>query len=162
MMTVMFSMLSLIPAFHGMGGSIQTFHLRNFVPSAGEAVETLPEGFTTQARHLTWVGVVFLAVTAFTMLVPSRKPSTRSGRFASHAHGVGRFLLYWAILSLGPLLLGAGSAVTTYITSLSLLYGPDALPGAETLLGLMPLAFSVAPSPALFGGPERPSRCAIP
>ncbi|MCB2527027.1 YihY/virulence factor BrkB family protein, partial [Listeria monocytogenes] len=58
--------------------------------------------------------------------------------------GVGRFLLYWAILSLGPLLLGAGFAVTTYITSLSLLHGPDALPGAETLLGLMPLAFSVA------------------
>ena len=34
--------------------------------------------------------------------------------------------------------------MTTYITSLSLLHGPDALPGAETLLGLMPLAFSVA------------------
>ncbi|EPO7781204.1 YihY family inner membrane protein [Pseudomonas aeruginosa] len=144
MMTVMFSMLSLIPAFHGMGESIQTFIFRNFVPSAGEAVETYLKSFTTQARHLTWVGVVFLAVTAFTMLVTIEKAFNEIWRVRQPRRGVGRFLLYWAILSLGPLLLGAGFAVTTYITSLSLLHGPDALPGAETLLGLMPLAFSVA------------------
>ncbi len=144
MMTVMFSMLSLIPAFHGMGESIQTFIFRNFVPSAGEAVETYLKSFTTQARHLTWVRVVFLAVTAFTMLVTIEKAFNEIWRVRQPRRGVGRFLLYWAILSLGPLLLGAGFAVTTYITSLSLLHGPDALPGAETLLGLMPLAFSVA------------------
>ncbi len=85
MMTVMFSMLSLIPAFHGMGESIQTFIFRNFVPSAGEAVETYLKSFTTQARHLTWVGVVFLAVTAFTMLVTIEKAFNEIWRVASHA-----------------------------------------------------------------------------
>ncbi|MGA4815562.1 YihY family inner membrane protein [Pseudomonas aeruginosa] len=137
-------MLSLIPAFHGMGESIQTFIFRNFVPSAGEAVETYLKSFTTQARHLTWVGVVFLVVTAFTMLVTIEKAFNEIWRVRQPRRGVGRFLLYgrssaWAHCCWGP-----ASAATTYITSLSLLHGPDALPGAETLLGLMPLAFSVA------------------
>lgn len=109
MMTVMFSMLSLIPAFHGMGESIQTFIFRNFVPSAGEAVETYLKSFTTQARHLTWVGVVFLVVTAFTMLVTIEKAFNEIWRVRQPRRGVGRFLLYWAILSLGPLLLGPAS-----------------------------------------------------
>lgn len=54
------------------------------------------------------------------------------------------FLLYWAILSLGPLLLGSGFAASTYITSTSLLSGPHAVVGAKTLLGYTPLLFSVA------------------
>lgn len=53
--------------------------------------------------------------------------------------------------------------MTTYITSLSLLHGPDALPGAETLLGLMPLAFSVAAFTLLYSAvPNAWSRCAMP
>src|SRR5690606_39941735 len=58
--------------------------------------------------------------------------------------GVSSFLLYWAILSLGPLLLGAGFAVSTYITSLSMISGPNALLGAKTILGFMPLLSGVA------------------
>ena len=41
-------------------------------------------------------------------------------------------------------LLGSGFAVSTYITSTSLLSGPHAVVGAKTLLGYTPLLFSVA------------------
>src|SRR3990167_6297609 len=58
--------------------------------------------------------------------------------------GVSSFLLYWAILSMGPILLGGGFAISTYIASLSLISGPDALLGVQTLLKFMPLLFSVA------------------
>jgi len=57
---------------------------------------------------------------------------------------VSSFLLYWAILSLGPLLLGAGFATSTYIASLSLISGPYALIGVGTLIKVMPLLLSVA------------------
>lgn len=53
-------------------------------------------------------------------------------------------MLYWAILSLGPLLLGAGFATSTYIASLSLISGPYALIGVGTLIKVMPLLLSVA------------------
>ena len=100
--------------------------------------------FTVQARHLTWVGVGLLVVTAFMMLVTIEKAFNTIWRVRQPRRGVSSFLLYWAILSLGPLLLGAGFAVSTYITSLSLISGPDALIGAKTLLGFTPLLSSIA------------------
>ncbi|MBU1330007.1 MAG: virulence factor BrkB family protein [Gammaproteobacteria bacterium] len=144
MMTVTFAMLSAIPAFQGTGEQIQSFIFRNFVPSAGELVQEYLGNFTNQARQLTWIGVAVLAVTAFWMLVTIEKTFNGIWRVRQPRRGVSSFLLYWAILSLGPILLGAGFATSTYIASLSLISGPDALAGAKTLLGFMPLAFSVA------------------
>lgn len=144
MMTVTFSMLSAIPAFQGTGEQIQSFVFRNFVPSAGETVQQYLQDFTAQARQLTWIGVLLLAVTAFLMLVTIEKAFNVIWRVRQPRRGVSSFLLYWAILSLGPILLGAGFAISTYVTSLSLISGPDALIGAQTLLGFMPLLFSVA------------------
>ncbi|MEX6500950.1 virulence factor BrkB family protein [Pseudomonas zhanjiangensis] len=144
MMTVTFSMLSAVPAFQGTGEQIQSFIFSNFVPSAGETVQQYLREFTAQARQLTWVGVVLLAVTAFLMLVTIEKAFNTIWRVRQPRRGVSSFLLYWAILSLGPILLGAGFAITTYIASLSLISGPDALLGMQTLLGFMPLLFSAA------------------
>lgn len=144
MMTVTFAMLSAIPAFQDMGEEIQSFIFRNFVPSSGATVQEYLRDFTVQARKLTWIGVVLLAVTAFMMLVTIEKAFNTIWRVRQPRRGVSSFLLYWAILSLGPLLLGAGFAISTYVTSLSLLSGPDALLGAKTLLGFAPLLSSVA------------------
>ena len=144
MMIVTFAMLSAIPAFQGVGDGIQGFIFRNFVPSTGETVQQYLREFTAQARQLTWFGVGLLAVTAFLMLVTIEKTFNLIWRVRQPRRGMPSFLLYWAILSLGPLLLGAGFAVSTYVASLSLISGPDALLGAKTLLGFMPLASSVA------------------
>ncbi|MET1078828.1 MAG: virulence factor BrkB family protein [Pseudomonas sp.] len=143
-MTVTFAMLSAIPAFQGVGEQIQSFVFRNFVPSSGETVQQYLSSFTSQARQLTWVGVVLLAATSFMMLVTIEKAFNTIWRVRQPRRGVSSFLLYWAILSLGPLLLGAGFAMSTYVTSLELISGPHALPGVATLLGMMPLIFSVA------------------
>ncbi|MBD2838245.1 YihY family inner membrane protein [Pseudomonas sp. JM0905a] len=144
MMTVTFTMLSAIPAFQGTGEQIQSFIFHNFVPSTGETLQEYLRGFTVQARHLTWVGVGLLVVTAFMMLVTIEKAFNTIWRVRQPRRGVSSFLLYWAILSLGPLLLGAGFAVSTYITSLSLISGLDALIGAKTLLSFTPLFSSIA------------------
>lgn len=144
MMTVTFSMLSAVPAFQDTGEQIQRFIFDNFVPSAGETLQQYLREFTTQARQLTWVGVALLAATAFWMLVTIEKTFNKIWRVRQPRRGVSSFLLYWAILSLGPLLLGGGFAISTYFTSLSLISGPDALLGAQALLKFMPLLFSVA------------------
>lgn len=144
MMTVTFVMLSAIPAFQGVGEQIQAFIFHNFVPSTGETVQEYLREFTGQARQLTWIGVGLLAVTALLMLVTIEKTFNAIWRVRQPRRGLSSFLLYWAILSLGPLLLGAGFAVSTYITSLSLISGPDAVLGAKTLLRFMPLLSSVA------------------
>lgn len=144
MMTVTFAMLSAIPAFQGTGEQIQAFIFHNFVPSAGETLQQYLRDFTNQARQLTWIGVGVLAVTAFWMLVTIERTFNTIWRVRQPRRGMSTFLLYWAILSLGPILLGAGFAVSTYVASLSLLSGPDAVVGAKTLLRFTPLLFSVA------------------
>lgn len=144
MMTVTFAMLSAVPAFQGVGEQIQHFIFRNFVPSTGAAVQEYLWAFTEQARQLTWVGVLLLAVTAFMMLVNIEQAFNTIWRVRKSRRGVSSFLLYWAILSLGPLLLGSGFAISTYLASTSLLSGPDAVAGAKTLLSFTPLLFSVA------------------
>ena len=144
MMTVTFAMLSAIPAFQGIGEQIQSYIFSNFIPSTGATIQEYLVAFTDQARQLTWFGVGFLMVTALMMLLTIEKAFNDIWRVRQPRRGVSSFLLYWAILSLGPLLLGAGFAMSTYITSLSLISGPDALIGVGALLKAMPLLLSIA------------------
>ncbi|QGZ31895.1 virulence factor BrkB family protein [Stutzerimonas stutzeri] len=144
MMTVTFAMLSAIPAFQGVGEQIQMYIFSNFIPSTGATIQQYLVAFTDQARQLTWFGVGFLMATALMMLLTIEKAFNVIWRVRQPRRGISSFLLYWAILSLGPLLLGAGFAMSTYITSLSLISGPDALIGARTVLKAMPLVLSIA------------------
>lgn len=144
MMTVTFAMLAAIPAFQGVGEQIQGYVFNNFIPSTGATIQEYLVAFTDQARQLTWFGVGFLMATALMMLLTIEKAFNVIWRVRQPRRGMSSFLLYWAILSLGPLLLGAGFAMSTYITSLSLISGPHALIGAGTVLKVMPLVFSVA------------------
>ncbi len=143
-MTVTFSMLSVIPAFQGVGEQIQNYVFSNFVPSTGAVVQGYLHAFSNQARQLTWVGVGVLMVTALMMLLTIEKAFNTIWRVRQPRRGISSFLLYWAVLSLGPLLLGAAFATTTYVTSLVLFSGPEALLGAGVVLRLTPLVLSIA------------------
>lgn len=107
-MTVTYSMLSAIPSMQGVSDRIQDFIFSNFVPSTGEAVQSYLHNFSQQARKLTVVGVVFLVVTSFMMLKTIDKSLNQIWQVHKVRRGINGFLLYWAILSLGPLFLGGG------------------------------------------------------
>ncbi|WP_349571058.1 YihY family inner membrane protein [Azotobacter salinestris] len=143
-MTLIFVVLSVIPEFQGIGEQIQGFIFRNFVPSSGAVLQDYLKTFIEQARHLTWLGVGVLMVTALLMLMTVEHTFNTIWRVRQPRRGLSSFLLHWAILSLGPLLLGTGFALSTYITSLSLISDPYALAGARMLLKVMPLMFSTA------------------
>lgn len=144
MMTVTFVMLSAVPAFRDLGEPIQAFIFNNLLPRAGEQVVGYLQAFSSQARELTWIGIGVLLGSALMTLYTIEHAFNQIWRVRRARRGVSSFLLYWAILSLGPLLLGAGFAASAYITSLRLLSGPEALPGAATLLGLVPLLSGIA------------------
>ncbi|RRJ84158.1 YihY family inner membrane protein [Aestuariirhabdus litorea] len=145
MMTVTYSMLSAIPSFQGVGEQIQSYIFQNFVPSAGATVEQYLEGFSHQARQLTAVGVVFLIVTAFLMLRSIESALNAIWRVEQGRRGLSGFLLYWAILSLGPLLLGLGFVLTSYVTSLKLFTDTTEMLGLGSwLFQVLPFCMSVA------------------
>ena len=144
-MTVTYAMLAAIPAFNQVGGQVETFIFDNFVPSTGAALREYLSEFSQQARQLTGVGVALLMVTALLMLLNIEKAFNAIWRVRYPRRGISSFLLYWAVLSLGPLLLGAGFVVSTYLASLSFLSGDAVLASAwRQLLGWLPLLLSIA------------------
>lgn len=138
-MTVVFVMISGIPAFQGVEGSIQKYILHNFMPAASDKIFDYLNDFVSQAKNLTWIGIIFLIVTTFMMLVTIESAFNTIWRVKNARMGLPRFLLYWALLSLGPLLIGAGFAASTYVMSLSFFSETISNPVVANILRLLPI-----------------------
>lgn len=119
-MTVTVAILSAIPIMQQATTDVQDFVFRHFIPSSSEVVQTYLQRFTQQAGNLTVVGVVMLFVTAILMLLTIERAFNQIWRVRETRDTVLSFLRYWAVISLGPLLLGVGFAISSYVTSLQL------------------------------------------
>ncbi|WP_250461888.1 YihY family inner membrane protein [Microbulbifer litoralis] len=139
LVTVSYAMLSLFPDFAGLENKLQQQIFSHFVPESGREVQEYISNFSTQAQRLTGVGIGILLVTAGLMLRNIEVTFNAIWDIPRGRRGVSSFLLYWAILSLGPILLGAGLAATTYLFSQKMF-----LPEGDTL-GLLPIALRVLP-----------------
>ncbi|MBV0933731.1 YihY family inner membrane protein [Marinobacterium weihaiense] len=142
LMTVSYSMLAAVPNFKGVGEQIQAWIFENFVPATGEVVQDYLGTFSSQAQSLTVVGIIFLAVTSIMMMKNIEAAFNRIWRVAEPRKGLSSFLLYWAVLSLGPILVGLGLLLTSYIASLSIFTSTTDLVGKARLLSLLPPLFS--------------------
>lgn len=143
MMTVVFTALAAVPSLKHVSGDIQSFIFKNLVPSTGETVQAYLAEFAHQASQLTIVGVAILFVTAIMMLVTIERAFNDIWQVRAPRQGMISFLRYWAVLSLGPFLLGAGFLLSSYLMSLRVLSDTANLlytvaPG----LGLVPFLFT--------------------
>lgn len=151
MLTVTFSMFSLIPAFQDLGEELQTLLFQHFLPNSEQDLGKYLQEFSQQARQLTAFGFVFLLVSAYLMLKNIEQNFNAIWGVARGRRGVANFLLYWAILSLGPLLLGAALAMSTYLASFRLLVGTyDNLGLVEWVLQFAPWVLTWAAFTLLF------------
>lgn len=142
LMTVSYAMLAAIPDFSGVGEQLQYWIFANFVPATGEVVQNYLADFAGQARSLTVVGVIFLVITSIMMMRNIESAFNRIWHVSEARKGLSSFLIYWAILSLGPILIGAGLGLTSYIASLSLVSTATELVGKARLLALLPMGLS--------------------
>jgi len=142
LLTVSYAMLSAIPTFQGVGDTMQQWVFNNFVPATGEVVYDYMRDFTSHARALTSIGVVFLVVTSIMMMKNIEAAFNRIWRVTEPRKGVSSFLLYWAVLSLGPLLLGLGILLTSYITALPFYTSATEVVGKGRILSVIPMLLS--------------------
>ncbi|WP_051559856.1 YihY family inner membrane protein [Marinobacterium jannaschii] len=142
LMTVTYSMLAAIPSFQGVGDQLQGWIFSNFVPTTGAVVQDYLAAFSSQARNLTAVGVAILAVTAIMMMKNIEAALNRIWRVSEPRKGLSSFLLYWAVLSLGPILIGLGLVLTSYIASLPFISSASEIAGKLRLLSLLPMLLS--------------------
>ncbi|MDO6513388.1 YihY family inner membrane protein [Neptuniibacter sp. 2_MG-2023] len=144
LMTVSYAMLAAVPSFQGVGQELQGWVFQNFVPTTGAVVQDYLTDFSSQARKLTAVGIAVLAVTSIMMMKNIEAAFNRIWRVSEPRKGLSSFLLYWAILSLGPILIGLGLLLTSYIASLPFISSATELVGRGRLLSLLPTLFSAA------------------
>ncbi len=121
LMSVGLAVLSTFPIFRGFSQPLQDFIFTNFVPTTGSIVQFYLQQFTSQVSKLSVWGILLLLITALLMLFTIERAMNKIWRVSSGRHGVSAFLLYWAILSLAPILIGLSIAISSYLFSTTLL-----------------------------------------
>ncbi len=116
-----FGILSALPAFQGLTGRLQQFVFENFVPAAGAAVQHYLLQFAGNASKLTGLGIAVFLLSALAMMASIEERFNRIWRVSGRRATVSRFLMYWAALTLGPILVVTGLTLTSYLTALPLL-----------------------------------------
>lgn len=118
--TVVFSLLALIPSFQDVGSSLQELMFEYFVPATGESVQNYLTEFVGKAKGMSSVGFIMLLVTALIMMRTIDISFNNIWQIKSNKSLLRTFLVYWAILTLGPIFLGTSLLITSYLKSLPL------------------------------------------
>lgn len=129
MLTVLLSVLSSFSIFANVGEVLQNFIIQHFVPAAGDAVYTALTEFVTNTGRMTAIGSAFLFVAALMLISNIDNNLNYIWRVKVKRRPVFSFSMYWMILTLGPILVGASIVGTSYLTSLKILEH-DLLSGA--------------------------------
>ena len=125
LITVMFSFLKGMPVFANMGESIREFAFDNFAPAFGESVQIYIQDFADKAGDLTTTGIILLIIIALMLIATIDNTFNHIWHIKKRRKATARFLVYWAILTLGPVLVGAGLFITSYLFSLSVILDID-------------------------------------
>ncbi|NND81982.1 MAG: YihY family inner membrane protein [Gammaproteobacteria bacterium] len=123
LMAMAFAMLSLFSSFEQLGDSLQNFIYSFLVPTASAELQAYVEQFAGQAGQLTVVGLVLFLLTGLLLLFAIEESFNDIWRIKKGRSMTARITVYWALLSLGPILMGASLTISTYLLSLTVAAG---------------------------------------
>lgn len=139
LMLMMVLVLAAFPDFSSWGQTIQDFIFSNFIPATGDVIQSYIGGVIKQAGQLSAVGLVFLLITAVLMLFNIEQAFNVIWRVDKKRNGLSAFLLYWALLTLSPILMGLSLVISSYVISMSV------IAGAVAKYGLIKIALPILP-----------------
>ena len=137
LMAVLVTVFSAMPLFEEASKMLQDFIFKNFVPTSGEVLQTHILGFVEKVRSLT--ATMFMAVFVTSLLLMQTMEKALNRIFASKPSGrfLKKVLMYWAVLTMGPLLVGGGIAMSSSVLQYSTFAGVK-----EFLLKVLPVITS--------------------
>lgn len=107
-LTVMVAVASIFPVFDRWSDSFVSFVNQTIVPQGAEMVFDYINDFRDQAGKLTAIGSVMLMVTSLMLIRTIDNTFNRIWRVNTQRPWMMQFLVYWALLTFGPLSLGVG------------------------------------------------------
>jgi len=139
MMTIALVALSSVD---NMGVLVEDFIYQFLVPAASNDVKLYIDEFATRAGKLTIVGGGAFLLTALLLLSNIESSFNDIWRVKEGRSLSAKLTVYWSLVTLGPLLMGASLTMSAYVMSLSLFTGQVASIGAVLVpILLMALAF---------------------
>ena len=123
LLTIALTVFSAFPVFEDLSSQIKTSLINNLMPDmAGKIITQYMRQFTESAMRLTAVGVALLAVTAMLMMLTIDHAFNAIWRVSRPRPLFKRLVIYWAVLTLAPLLIGASLSLTSWLVGLSMGY----------------------------------------
>ena len=122
LLVVIISITSVFPSEHNLHHEIQSFIFENFVPSTGQEVEAYIEQITRRSLGLPVLAVVFLFIVSLMMMMTLDKALNGLWHIKVKRPFPYALLIYWALLTIGPVLMGTGIGVSSYLISLNVLH----------------------------------------
>ena len=116
---VALALFTAFPLFVEFRGAVENFVLKALPGQISDTVLRYINEFALKATRLTALGLIFLAVTAVAMMVTVERVLNDIWRVKNRRSLTRRVLMYWTILTLGPLLVGASLSASSYLWSLS-------------------------------------------
>jgi len=145
------SLLSIVPTlavvyamFKGFGGMtdiqerVNAWIFQNIAVGSQEVVQQTVQNFVTQAHTgaVGGIGFAVLLMSAVSLLWNIEASFNAIWGVRQQRRLVMRFLIYWCVLTLGPVLLAVSLTATTTLTGAKMV---DVIPGGRAVLGLAPL-----------------------
>lgn len=120
LLTVILAIIALFPSFGPLLENMRGFILNNLVPEAASRVLTdwVPR-FAQNAGRMTALGITFLAIISLMLMATIESTFNAIWRVRKQRPLWHRALIYPIVLLLGPVLVGGGVSVTTYLLSVS-------------------------------------------
>ncbi|UHQ24334.1 YihY family inner membrane protein [Lysobacter sp. 5GHs7-4] len=137
---VVFGVLSAFPVFGEWSDRLSDYVFSNFVPSAARSVEASLKQFSANIGQLTAAGVIALVVSLLITLNGVESTFNRIWRVKAARPQVGRFLVYWTVLTLGALMAAASLAVSAKFFSMEVFATQPGRLLERVMLQLAPVA----------------------
>jgi membrane protein len=106
--------LSVFPIFSQLHDQILALVFKYFVPSIGEQAGWWFRAFANSAAQTTAIGVIGIAATGVLLLATVEDQLNLIWRVTAPRPWAQRVLAYWALITLGPLLIGLSLSLSTY------------------------------------------------
>ncbi|MCR5869269.1 YihY family inner membrane protein [Aquincola sp. J276] len=120
LVTVMLALFSAFPIFSSFQVSLERYFLQTLVPdNIAKPVLTAVTQFARQATKLGTLGLVVLLLTALALMLTIDRTLNTIWRVRRPRPIAQRVLVYWAAITLGPLVLGVSLSMTSYAISAS-------------------------------------------
>lgn len=121
LITITLSVIAAFPVFANLSEQLKAFVLANLLPeSAAKVFSVYMVQFSENAARLSALGFAFLALAALVLMHTINCAFNDIWHVSKQRPLLRRLVVYWAVLTVGPVLVGGSISVTSYLVSFSL------------------------------------------